>query len=66
VVSVLNGDWQTILNGSIDELIWDPVDGKTLLIALEDGSLYAAAYPDFAPSLMGSLGDGVNQVIWSP
>jgi len=66
MVRVPNGDWQTILNGSVDELIWDPVDGKTLLIALDDGSLYAATYPDFAPQLMGNLGGGVNQVIWSP
>ncbi len=66
VVREPNGDWQTILNGSVDELIWDPVDGKTLLIALEDGSIYAASYPDFAPRLMGSLGEGVYQAIWSP
>jgi hypothetical protein len=66
MVRVPNGDWQTILNGSVDELIWDPVDGRTLLIALDDGSLYAASYPDFAPGLVGNLGDGVNQVIWSP
>jgi Tol biopolymer transport system component len=66
VVRVPNGDWQIILNGSVSELIWDPVDAKTLLIALNDGSIYSAAYPDFSPRLMGNLGDGVNQIIWSP
>ena len=66
VVRVPGGEWQSILNGSVDELIWDPVDGKTLLVALDDGSLYAASYPEFAPRLIGSLGVGVNQVIWSP
>lgn len=66
VVRVPGGEWQTILNGSVSRLIWGPVDGKTLLIALEDGSLYAASYPDFTPRLMGNLGGDVYQVIWSP
>jgi hypothetical protein len=66
VVKVSNEDWKTILNGLVDELIWDPVDGKTLLVAFADGSVYAASYPDFVPHLIGNLGDGVNQVIWSP
>jgi hypothetical protein len=66
VVRVPDGDWQIILNGLVDELIWDPVAGKTLLIALDDGSIYAATFPDFTPRLMGSLGAGVYQAIWSP
>jgi hypothetical protein len=66
VVRVSNEDWKTILNGSVDELIWDPIDGKTLLIAFADGSLVAASYPDFTPRTIGSLGAGVNQIIWSP
>jgi hypothetical protein len=65
-VRVPGGDWQTILNGSVDGLIWDPADAKTLLIALNDGSIYAASYPDFSPRLISNLGEGVNQVIWSP
>jgi len=65
-IRIGNGEWKDILDGLVDELIWDPVDGKTLLIALDGGSLYAATYPDFAPQLMGSLGDGVSQMIWSP
>ena len=59
-------DWHTILNGLVDELIWDPVDGQTLVIALQDGSVYAATYPDFTPRLVGDLDGGVMQVIWTP
>ena len=66
VVKVPGGEWQTILNGSVKQLIWDPIEGRTLLIALEDGSLYAASYPDFTPRLMGSLGGRMDQVIWLP
>jgi hypothetical protein len=54
------------MDGSIDELIWDPLAGNTLLITMDDGSLYAATYPDFTPQLMGNLGGSVIQVIWSP
>ena len=66
VVKVDDGEWQTILNGMVDALIWDPLEGETLLIALEDGSIYSATYPEFSPRLLGDLGDGVYQVIWSP
>jgi len=65
-VKVPGGEWKTVLNGSVEQLIWDPVDGTTLLIALADGSLYAASYPDFTPRLMGNLGVGVDQALWSP
>jgi hypothetical protein len=65
MVKVPNEDWQTILDGIVAEQIWDPVDGKTLLIAMEDGSLYAASSPDFSPQIMGDLGS-VNDVMWSP
>ena len=34
VVKLPGGDWQTIMNGSVDALIWDPMEGKTLLITL--------------------------------
>ncbi|PWB50609.1 MAG: hypothetical protein C3F13_16800 [Anaerolineales bacterium] len=59
-------DWRTIMGGKIDELIWDPVEGKTLLIALSNGSIYAATYPDFAPHQMSSVEDSVFQVLWTP
>jgi len=64
-VKVHGADWQTILEGSVEQLIWDPSTGETLLIVLKDGSLYAASYPDFAPRQMGNI-DGVHQAIWLP
>jgi hypothetical protein len=64
-VKVPGADWQKILDGSIEQLIWDPVNGETLLIVLKDGSLYAASYPDFTPREMGKV-EGVNQVVWLP
>ncbi|MBE3066883.1 MAG: PD40 domain-containing protein, partial [Chloroflexi bacterium] len=65
-VMIPGGDWQDVFSGSVSLLIWDPLDGKTLLIASENGSLYAASYPDFTPRLMGSLGGRMDQVIWLP
>jgi hypothetical protein len=65
-VKIPGGDWQTILNGAVEQLIWDPLEGKTLLIALQDGSLYAASYPSFGPRLMGNVGSNVDQAIWVP
>jgi hypothetical protein len=66
VVKVPKGEWRTILNGSVEQLIWDPIEGRALLIALQDGSLYAASYPDFTPRLMGNVGGNVDQAIWVP
>ena len=65
-VKIPGGDWQTILNGSVEQLIWDPLEGRTLLIALQDGSLYAASYPFFTPRLMGNVGSKIDQAIWVP
>ncbi len=66
VIKVPGDDWRTILNGSVAQLIWDPLAGNTLLIALQDGTLYSAAYPDFDPRLQGNLGGRVDQAIWLP
>jgi hypothetical protein len=65
-VKVSDGNWQTILEeGTVEQLIWDPISGETLLIVLRDGSLYTASYPDFTPRLMGNV-SGTNQAIWLP
>jgi len=64
VVKVPGEDWQTILNGSVSQLIWDPLEGSTLLIASQ-GSLFAASYPDFTLRNMGPMGD-IDQAIWLP
>ena len=66
VVKIPGGDWQTILNGPVAQLIWDPVEGRTLFIALQDGSLYAASYPLFTARLMGNVGSNIDQAIWVP
>ncbi len=66
MVMIPGGEWQTILNGHVDKLIWDPITGETLLIVLDDGSLYAASYPDFTPRPIGNLGGDTSQVIWTP
>jgi dipeptidyl aminopeptidase/acylaminoacyl peptidase len=65
-VKVPTSDWQTILNGSVEELIWDPTAGETLLIALDDGSLFSATAPDFTPRPMGNLNGRTYQAIWIP
>jgi hypothetical protein len=66
MLSASGGDWKNILDGMVDALIWDPINGETLLMVLDDGTLYAASGPDFKPRAMGSLPAGVNQVIWGP
>jgi dipeptidyl aminopeptidase/acylaminoacyl peptidase len=67
VINVGDGDWKTILDGhQVDALIWDPISGNTLIIALHDGSLYAASFPDFTPSKVGTAGGGFNEAIWTP
>lgn len=69
MLKIPGGEWQTILavlNGSVDKLIWDPISGDTLLIALDEGSLYSASSPDFTPRLIGNLGGGTSQAIWTP
>ena len=66
MVQVPGGEFRTILEAMVDQLIWDPQTGNTLLIAAQDGTLYAASFPDFAPREVGNLGGRVNQAIWTP
>jgi hypothetical protein len=66
VVNLPGSDWRTIMEGSVEELIWNPVDPNNLLIATRDSSLYSAYYPDFTPRIMGNLGGIVTQAIWIP
>ncbi|HET7145060.1 MAG TPA: hypothetical protein VFI68_13660, partial [Anaerolineales bacterium] len=69
MLKIPGGEWQTILpvlNGFVDKLIWDPISGDTLLIALDEGSLYSVSFPDFTPRLIGNLGGGTSQAIWTP
>jgi hypothetical protein len=65
-VKVPGEDWKTILKkGTVDQMVWDPVSGETLLIVTREGPLYAASYPDFTPHKMGEM-EGVSQMIWLP
>jgi hypothetical protein len=66
VVRSPGGEWQPILNGTIEQLIWDPLEGNTLLIVNDEGMLYAATYPDFAPLPRGNLGGSQMDAFWSP
>ncbi len=66
MVRIPGGEWQKVMDGMVKQLIWDSATGETLLIALEDGSLYAASFPDFTPRLVGNLGGVVDQAIWLP
>jgi hypothetical protein len=36
------------------------------LIALEDGTLYAASAPEFAPREMGSISGVIRRAAWVP
>jgi len=66
VVRIPGGDWQQILDGSVDVLIWDQITGENLIIVLRDGSLYTAFFPDFKTIKQGDLGRAVNQAVWLP
>jgi hypothetical protein len=65
-VRIPGGDWQPILDGNVDVLMWDPLTGENLIIVLRDGSLYTAFYPDFNSILQGDLGRAINQAVWLP
>jgi hypothetical protein len=65
MVQTPNSTWRTILEGSVGAMLWDPIDGKTLLIALETGELYSATAPDFTPRMMGDLMGYYDQATWS-
>ena len=64
VVNNGDGEWKTVIEGHASQLLWDPLEGKTLIIAMEDGGLYAATFPDFVPIKTGSLDGKVNQAVW--
>jgi len=64
MIQTPGGQWRAILEGNVGGMLWDPISGDTLLIALENGALYAAAAPDFTPQMMGDLGGGIGQAAW--
>lgn len=66
VVHPDGGSLRTIGELAVDAMIWDPETGNRLLIAAQDGTLYAADVPDFIPRVVGNLGARVSQAIWTP
>jgi len=66
VAQVPGGAWVDVLPGTVSGMLWNPLDGKTLLIAQEDGSWYAATAPGFQARKIGKLGNSVWQLVVSP
>ncbi len=64
VVRTPGTEWRTVMEGLVDELIWDPISGETLIMAMQDGSIYSATFPQFEPVVIGNIPGGVNQAIW--
>jgi hypothetical protein len=65
VVSSTGMEWQTIMFGLVEQLLWDPLEGEDLLIVMQDGSIYLASFPEYRPKKMGEIGDRVYQATWS-
>jgi hypothetical protein len=59
-----DGAWHAILEGNVGAMVWDSAVGDTLLIALEDGTLFAASAPDFTPREMGSMNAVIRRAAW--
>ncbi len=58
-------DWVTVASGfHVDALIWNPIDGKNLLFASEDGTLYGVSYPDYELITLGDMNGYISQAIW--
>jgi hypothetical protein len=65
VVVARAGDDPVTLQVPVGALIWDPLDGSTLL-GVSGGNVYAATAPDFTPRVMGEIGGRVDRAIWVP
>ena len=65
MVSSTGMEWQTIMFGLVEQLLWDPLEGENLLIVMQDGSIYLASFPEYRPKKMGEIGDRVYQATWS-
>ncbi|TFH34641.1 MAG: hypothetical protein E4G99_09080 [Anaerolineales bacterium] len=65
VVVMRAGEEPVALQVPVGAMIWDPVDGSTLL-GVAGGKVYAASAPDFAPRVMGEISGRVDQAIWVP
>ncbi len=66
VISTDGHEWMTQQVGLMDSLLWDPVNGDTLFIALNNGTIYTAIYPEFIPKITGNIPGRIRQMIWLP
>ena len=64
VIKSEGGEWQTFMVDKIDQLLWDPVSGETLLIILSNGTLYKASAPNFNPVEIANFGAGIRETGW--
>jgi hypothetical protein len=58
-------DGMQVIDLPLGALIWDPIEGTTL-VGSTGGRVYAASAPDFSVREVGELGDGAEQAIWVP
>ncbi len=61
-----DGSWREILEGDVGAMVWDPLEGNTLLIALENGTFQTASAPDFIPREMGDMNAVIRRAAWVP
>lgn len=66
MISTNGHDWITQQTGFIDDLLWDQLNGDTLFIALDNGTIYTALYPEFIPRIVGNIPSRIRQMIWLP
>lgn len=64
VIKSGGGDWQTIMTDKVDQLLWDPVTGETLLVILGNGTLYKVSAPNFNPVEVANFGGGLWEAGW--
>lgn len=66
MITTDNLNWIDLQTGLIDDLLWDPLNGDTLFIVLNDGTFYTAMYPEFSLIPAGNIPGGVRQMVWLP
>lgn len=64
VIKTEGGEWQTIMTDKVDQLLWDPVTGETLLVILGNGTLHKVSAPNFIPVEIANFGGGIRESGW--
>ncbi len=52
------------MTGKLDQLLWDPVTGETLLVTFNNGTLYKVSAPNFNPVEIANFGAGLWEAGW--